>query len=137
MGTRELAAGHGEQLQWEAWCLLVFPTSGTAAASPRQAHSRCLAFGLPYRSLVLVRVSPSALLAALNNGLSGYTGDSTAGGRFPQIAGMRLAFNPSAVDKFARLLDLRLTTAGAPAVADLPTDIIVITNNFMASGGDG
>ena len=86
---------------------------------------------------MLVRVSPSALLAALNNGLSGYTGDSTAGGRFPQIAGMRLAFNPSAVDKFARLLDLRLTTAGAPAVADLPTDIIVITNNFMASGGDG
>lgn len=85
----------------------------------------------------MLRVSPAALVAAVNNGLSGYTGNSNALGRFPQVAGMRMAFNPRASNTSARLVGLRLATAGSPAVANLSTDIIVITNNFMATGGDG
>jgi hypothetical protein len=152
------------------------------------------------RRLVLLRVTPAALISSLNNGLSGWTGDSTAAGRFPQvgraalqavpthtvkppapsacppaclpgclpacplahlpastcpparqffphtwygapgatpqIGGMRLAFNPNATDKFSRLVDVRLNISGSPSVSGYSGDILLLTNNFVAGGGD-
>ena len=100
--------------------------TGLAAAHRPARHRR--------RRLVLLRVTPAALLAALNNGVSQWTGDSTAAGRFPQVSGMRFAFNPT-FNASQRLVDAAL--AGGTKLSALTTDLIVITNNFVAAGGDG
>jgi hypothetical protein len=88
-------------------------------------------------SLVLVRITPAILLSSLNNGLSGWTGTSSAAGRFPQIGGMRLAFNPNATDPYKRLVDVRLSDVeGSPSVKTYTGDIILLTTNYVAAGGD-
>ena len=87
-------------------------------------------------SLVILKISPAILMSALNNGLSGWTGDSSAAGRFPQIGGMRLAFNPNATDKFARLVDVQLSVTGLPSAKTYAGDIVLLTTSYMASGGD-
>ena len=85
---------------------------------------------------MILKISPAILVSALNNGLSGCTGDSSAAGRFPQIGGMRLAFNPNATDKFDRLVDVQLNVTGLPSTKTYAGDIILLTTSYMASGGD-
>ena len=48
----------------------------------------CCLCGMVGCSVVLTRVSPAVLLSSLNNGLNGWTGDSTAAGRFPQVCAL-------------------------------------------------
>ncbi|KAL4440098.1 hypothetical protein ABPG75_003099 [Micractinium tetrahymenae] len=96
--------------------------------------------------MVLLRITPSVLLAgwlagwllsALNNGLSGWTGDSNAAGRFPQIGGIRLAFDPTAADKYGRLIDAVLSDVpGTPSLKTYQGDLLLLTTNFVANGGD-
>ena len=108
--------------------------------SPRKWNCPCLQplcnAPLCLCSLVILKITPAILMSALNNGLSGWTGDSNAAGRFPQIGGMRLAFNSNATDKFARLVDVRLNVTGSPSAKTYTGDIILLTTSYMASGGD-
>lgn len=83
------------------------------------------------------RMNASVLMAALNNGLSGWTGDSNAAGRFPQVGGMRVAFNPKAADVNMRLVNATITAGGLNTpLASFTGDILVVTNNYVATGGD-
>lgn len=55
----------------------------------------------------------------------------------PQIGGIRLAFDPSRPDKYNRLLDARLSDLpGSPSLLTYTGDILLLTSNFVAAGGD-
>jgi 5'-nucleotidase len=85
---------------------------------------------LPFgNTLSMLTIRGGALRAALENGLSRLPG---LAGRFPQLAGLRLVFDPAAPPG-QRLREI--------ATRDGPLDpdraYRVVTNNFMRAGGDG
>lgn len=85
---------------------------------------------LPFgNTLATLTIRGGALRAALENGLSRLP---AAAGRFPQVAGLRIAFDPAAPPG-QRLRDVR--TADGPLENDRAYR--VVTNNFMRAGGDG
>ena len=88
---------------------------------------------LPFgNTLATLRLRGSDLRAAIANGLA-----RAGSGAFPQVAGLRISWNPlDAPD--ARLTVLEVVTASG-ATAPLEPDRIyrVVTNNFMRTGGDG
>ena len=53
-----------------------------------------------------------------------------------QIGGMRLAFDPRVPDPFNRLVDVTLNIAGSPSVRSYSGDLMLLTTNYVASGGD-
>lgn len=98
-------------------------------ANLRTARSHC--------RLMVKRVNASVLMAALNSGVSGWTGDSSAPGKFPQVGGMKFAFNPKAASAAKRVVNASIASGGATmALEDFTQDILVVTNNFVATGGD-
>ena len=87
--------------------------------------------------LMVKRMNASVLMAALNSGLVGWTGDGTAAGRFPQVGGIRLAFDPKAADANKRLVNATITAGGLNIpLASFTGEIDVVTNNYVATGGD-
>lgn len=87
--------------------------------------------------LVAKQVDGPTLLAALNNGLSGWTGNDSAAGRFPQVGGMRLSFDPSSRPADSRLVAAELLVNGSTMpLASYNGSIILITNDYMSRGGD-
>ncbi|MCR0983934.1 5'-nucleotidase C-terminal domain-containing protein [Roseomonas pecuniae] len=85
---------------------------------------------LPFgNTLATLTIRGGALRAALENGLSRLP---TPAGRFPQLAGLRLTFDPAAPPG-QRLREVR--TADGPLDPDRAYR--VVTNNFMRGGGDG
>jgi 2',3'-cyclic-nucleotide 2'-phosphodiesterase (5'-nucleotidase family) len=85
---------------------------------------------LPFTTyVVLVALSGADLMAALENGVSQIEGKA---GRFPQVAGLRLEYDPKAP------AGRRVTKV---TIGDQPLDPArtykVATNDFMVSGGDG
>lgn len=85
---------------------------------------------LPFGNVaVLLELRGADLLAALENGVSQV---EEGGGRFPQVSGLRLAFDPR------RPAGERVTRV---EVGDAPLDpeatYRVATNDYMAGGGDG
>jgi 5'-nucleotidase len=93
---------------------------------------------LPFGNrLVAKKVSAAALRAALNSGVSQWTGDSNAAGRFPQVGGLRFAFNSNAT---AAARVGRIVLKNATTEFDLDKyggDVIVFMNDYVAGGGDG
>eukprot|EP01037_Dinobryon_pediforme_P017232 gene17232-17422_t len=88
---------------------------------------------LPFgNSVASVELSGADLLVALENGV----GRAGAGG-FPQVAGLRLRWNPAGAAG-ARLRDVQVRGADG-TFQPLQADRIykVVTNNFMRTGGDG
>jgi 2',3'-cyclic-nucleotide 2'-phosphodiesterase (5'-nucleotidase family) len=85
-----------------------------------------LPFGNPG---VLVELSGADLLAALENGVSQVENKA---GRFPQISGLRLTYNP-AKPAGRRVLDVQV---GGKAL-DRTATYRVATNDFLLKGGDG
>jgi 2',3'-cyclic-nucleotide 2'-phosphodiesterase (5'-nucleotidase family) len=85
-----------------------------------------LPFGNPG---VLVELSGVDLLAALENGVSQVENKA---GRFPQVSGLRLTYNP---EKLAgsRVLEVRV----GEQVLDRTATYRVATNDFLLKGGDG
>jgi 2',3'-cyclic-nucleotide 2'-phosphodiesterase/3'-nucleotidase len=77
----------------------------------------------------LLRVSGWQLLAALENGFSQV---ETTGGRFPQISGMRVTYDPSA-EPGSRVQEI--------VIGDTPINLdasyTLATIDFLANGGDG
>ena len=88
---------------------------------------------LPFGNTVAsVQVSGQQLQAALANGV-GRVGT----GGFPQLAGMRITWNPfAAPDKRLRKVEIRQGD-GSFAPLDPARLYLVATNNFVRTGGDG
>ncbi|WP_298407370.1 5'-nucleotidase C-terminal domain-containing protein [uncultured Chloroflexus sp.] len=85
---------------------------------------------LPFgNTLALVTLTGAQVIEALNNGVSQV---ESGAGRFPQIAGFRFTYDPS-LPAASRVTSV--TVGGAPI--DPNADYIVVTNNFMLTGGDG
>ena len=78
---------------------------------------------------VLVELSGAALLAALENGVSQVENKA---GRFPQVAGLRLTYNPGK-PAGSRVLDVQVDGKALDRTATYR----VATNDFLLKGGDG
>jgi len=85
-----------------------------------------LPFGNPG---VLVELSGADLLAALENGVSQVENKA---GRFPQVSGLRLTYNPGK-PAGSRVLDVQI---GGKAL-DRTATYRVASNDFLLKGGDG
>jgi 2',3'-cyclic-nucleotide 2'-phosphodiesterase (5'-nucleotidase family) len=85
---------------------------------------------LPFGNVdVLVELSGADLLAALENGVSQVENKA---GRFPQVSGLRLTYNPGK-PAGSRVLDVQV---GGKAL-DRTATYRVATNDFLLKGGDG
>ncbi|KAL4445897.1 hypothetical protein ABPG77_009096 [Micractinium sp. CCAP 211/92] len=87
--------------------------------------------------LVAKEVDGPTLLAALNNGLSAWTGNDSAAGRFPQVAGLRLSFDPASRPADSRLVAAEILFNGSAVPLDAyDGSLILLTNDYMSRGGD-
>lgn len=85
---------------------------------------------LPFgNTLALVTLTGAQVIEALNNGVSQV---ESGAGRFPQIAGFSFTYDPS-LPAASRVTSV--TVGGAPI--DQNASYVVVTNNFMLTGGDG
>jgi 2',3'-cyclic-nucleotide 2'-phosphodiesterase (5'-nucleotidase family) len=102
-------------------------------------------------TLTVLRLTGGQMIAAMENSVSR---NPSADGRFPQIAGMTLEFDPSqpgvegleSLDTPSRIRSLVITRADGTedvlidnftAQGDLTRTFVLATNSFTASGGDG
>jgi 5'-nucleotidase len=90
---------------------------------------------LPFsNTLATLRLTGADLRATLEHGLAAA---ETGSGRFPQVAGLRLVWNPAAPPG-ARLASVALVrTDGALEPIEDQRLYGVVTNNFLRAGGDG
>jgi 5'-nucleotidase len=85
---------------------------------------------------VTKKVNASTLIAALNNGLSGWTGDVNGPGRFAQVGFLRYSFDPS-LPADSRLVNAQLLVNGtAQPLADFKGEVLLLTTDYLAKGGD-
>ena len=85
---------------------------------------------LPFgNTVVLMELAGADLRAALENGVSRV---EDGAGRFPQVAGVRLVYDPAA-PAGSRVVEVEV--GGAPLDSD--RTYTVATNDYMAGGGDG
>ncbi len=85
---------------------------------------------LPFgNTLALVTLTGAQVVEALNNGVSQV---ESGAGRFPQVAGLRFTYDPS-LPANSRVTSV--TVGGTPI--DPNANYVVVTNNFMLTGGDG
>jgi 5'-nucleotidase/UDP-sugar diphosphatase len=90
---------------------------------------------LPFsNTLATMRLAGADLRAALEHGLAAA---ETGSGRFPQVAGLRIVWNPAAPPG-ARIASLSLVRADG-VVEPIQDQRLygVVTNNFLRAGGDG
>jgi 5'-nucleotidase len=89
---------------------------------------------LPFQNtLSTFQVDGATLVAALENGVSLVEEGS---GRFPQVAGLRYSFSPTA-PAGSRVSDVQVMADGAWAPIDPAAVYGVVSNNFVRNGGDG
>lgn len=84
-------------------------------------------------------VDAPTLAAALNNGLSGWTGNVSAQGRFPQIGGaLRAAFDPVNQPNASRLVgaELRLANGSSVPLSSYGGEILLLSTDYVLGGGD-
>ena len=94
---------------------------------------------LPFSNTVATfDVTGADLLASLESGVSRAHDKTTSGtGRFPQVAGLRYAFDP-AKPEGARIESVEIRDAGgAYRPVDPSATYKAVTNNFVRTGGDG
>lgn len=96
---------------------------------------------LPFDDYVYVQLlNGTVLYAALNNGVSGWTGTEDASGRFPQISKeLEFSFNPDpSVPQYSRVVNsnLRDPATGEYKPLESYDQVILITNEFAVTGGD-
>jgi 5'-nucleotidase/UDP-sugar diphosphatase len=91
---------------------------------------------LPFgNTITMVEISGDSLAAALENGVSQV---EQGAGRFPQVAGLRFTYDPSA-EPGARVRSVEVWNPDTGAYKPLePAQIYAVaTNDFLATGGDG
>ena len=84
---------------------------------------------LPFGNAGVLRAVGADLLAALENGVSQVENKA---GRFPQVSGLRLTYNPG-TPAGSRVLDVQI---GGKAL-DYTVTYRVATSDFLLKGGDG
>lgn len=85
---------------------------------------------LPFQNtLSTFRIDGATLKEALENGVSQF---AEGAGRFPQVAGMTFAFDPSA-EVGSRITEV--TVVGEPL--DPERDYLAVSNDYLRNGGDG
>jgi len=91
---------------------------------------------LPFANeITTVRLTGRALMAALENGVSQV---EAGAGRFLQISGMRIAYDPAApVGKRLKRVELLESGTGVYRALGAEEEVVVATNDFLAGGGDG
>jgi 5'-nucleotidase/UDP-sugar diphosphatase len=90
---------------------------------------------LPFQNaLATFKLNGAGVIAALENGFSRGRGEA---GRFPQVAGMKVTWNPAA-DSGSRVVSAMVQGAdGTYKPVDKSAVYGVVTNNYMRGGGDG
>ncbi|SMO96018.1 5'-nucleotidase [Thalassovita litoralis] len=89
---------------------------------------------LPFQNtLSTFQAKGATIVAALENGLSQI---EDGAGRFPQIAGMKLVYDPAAAAG-ARVVSVQVMVDGAWSDIELDRIYGVVTNNYVRNGGDG
>jgi len=58
-------------------------------------------------------------------------------GRFPQVAGIRFKLDPSVAPGEGRVSDVEVREGDSFVPIDMTKSYGIVTNNFMANGGDG
>ncbi len=87
---------------------------------------------LPFGNAVAtLQLSGADLQAAIANGLA-----RMGAGAFPQVAGLRITWTPTAAPE-ARLVALEVATPAGFSPIDPGRVYRVVTNNFLRTGGDG
>lgn len=90
---------------------------------------------LPFQNkLYTMQLPGSAIVAALEHGVNGV---EEGAGRFPQVAGLRFRLDTSVAPNAGRVSEVEVRTADGWAPIDDGAMYGVVTNDFMASGGDG
>lgn len=91
---------------------------------------------LPFQNkLFTMELQGSVIVAALEHGVNGV---EEAAGRFPQVAGLRFRLDVSVPPNGGRVSDVQVQGAdGAWVPIDPDAVYSVVTNDFMAGGGDG
>lgn len=90
---------------------------------------------LPFQNtLSTFNITGAGLVAALENGVSQV---EDGGGRFPQVAGLRFAWDPKAAPMQGRIKTVEVRAGDAWVPIDPAKVYTVATNNFVRNGGDG
>ncbi len=89
---------------------------------------------LPFQNtLSTFEITGQGLIDALENGVSQV---EEVAGRFPQVAGMRFAWDPAA-PVGARISDVMVSSDDGPVPLDPGATYLAVTNNYVRNGGDG
>lgn len=90
---------------------------------------------LPFQNtLATFQLTGAEIVEALESGVSQV---EEGKGRFPQVAGLRYAYTPSAPANGGRILDAEVMQAGGWAPIDPAATYGVVSNDFLRRGGDG
>ncbi|SUZ30441.1 Trifunctional nucleotide phosphoesterase protein YfkN [Roseibaca ekhonensis] len=90
---------------------------------------------LPFQNtLYTLEIPGAALVAALEHGVNDI---ENGAGRFPQVAGLRFKLDASVAPGAGRVSDVEVRADDAWAPIDPAAMYGLVTNNFMAGGGDG
>ncbi len=90
---------------------------------------------LPFQNtLATFQLSGRDIVASLEHGVSGV---EEGKGAFPQVAGLKYAFDKSAAPNAGRIKSVEVQENGVWSPIDEAKTYIVATNNFTRGGGDG
>jgi 5'-nucleotidase len=90
---------------------------------------------LPFQNtLFTMELTGAQITAALEQGVSRF---EIRTGSFPQIAGLRIRFNPLVFAGRSRITEVNVQTQDGWAPIDPAASYSVVVSNFMAAGGDG
>jgi len=90
---------------------------------------------LPFQNtLSTVNITGAGIIAALENGFSQV---EEGAGRFPQVAGLRVTWDPAGTPGAGRVEAVLVQAGEGWVPIDAAAVYSVVTNNFMRNGGDG
>ena len=90
---------------------------------------------LPFQNtLYTLELPGSAIIEALEHGVNGI---EEGAGRFPQVSGLRFRLDTSVAPGAGRVRDIEIRTADGFAPIEPERLYTIVTNNFLARGGDG
>ena len=90
---------------------------------------------LPFQNtLATLELTGADIVAALEHGVGAV---EEGAGRFPQVAGLRFRLDLTKPAGEGRVSDVEVRTGDGFAPIDMEETYTIVTNNFMANGGDG
>jgi 5'-nucleotidase/UDP-sugar diphosphatase len=90
---------------------------------------------LPFQNtLATFQISGQGVIDALENGVSQV---EEVKGRFPQVAGLKFTWDPSVAPNEGRVVEAMVAEGAGFVPIDPAALYIVVTNNYVRTGGDG